>query len=123
MTKNKLKTTTMKTIPQHLNILPSDYEDLMMQTYMRWCMDFCRNYQGDLQSLLANAALNRYFLTEYKKLEDEFVLLISRYDGYSNITDSDKINLYSQCTVQIFNRRCMPLINQAKTLKIENYAN
>lgn len=106
-----------------LDCSPQAYEDQMLNTYMRWCMDFAINYEADLQALVANSSLNAYFLTEYKKLEDEFVRLASNYQDTPTVTNQDIRNLYNRCTYPIFNRRCMPLVLSAKKLKVIAYVN
>ena len=111
----------MNKIIEILQLDESDYEDLITDTYIRWCLDFCRNYGSDFQVLLANASLNKYFWYEYAKLEREFLQLSSRYK--ENAKSEDLRVLYADCTLQIFNRRSKVLIESAKTLKIENYVN
>lgn len=108
----------MKTVQQLLKLDTQEYETMLFETYMRWCMDFCSNYQSELQSVLANAKMNRYFLFEYSKCEAEFLKLISRYENSPTVTLGDTRTLYNNCTFQIFNRKSQPLIQEAKKLKI-----
>jgi hypothetical protein len=108
----------MKTVKQHLQTTQEAYETMLFETYQRWCMDFCLNYQNDLQSILANSKINKYFLFEYAKCEAEFLNLISRYEDSPTVTAIDARTLYADCTFQIFNRTPKPLIQEAKKLKI-----
>ena len=108
----------MKTVNQLLNKTQEEYEFMVMATYTRWCMDFCTNYQSELQSVLANSKMNKYFLFELAKGEAEFLKLISRYEGSPTVTTQDAERLYSECTFQIFNRTPKALIQEAKKLKV-----
>ena len=108
----------MKTVNQLLDLSPEAYENMIMETYLRWCMDFCTNYQSELQSVLANAKMNKYFLFEYAKGETEFLRLISRYKDSPTVTQKDVQTLYNDCTFDIFNRTPKSLIQEAKKLKV-----
>ena len=109
----------MKTILEHLAINQHQYEMAYIDTYMRWSESVSIT-EAQLQMIMANSAVNRYFNMEFKKCEAEFLELITRYP---NATPTDAATLWGRCTVALFNRRCLPLIKQAITLKIENYAN
>ncbi|AMA49435.1 hypothetical protein [Flavobacterium covae] len=111
----------MKKVIELLDLSTPDYETLLFETYFNWCTDFCSNYQDDLQSLVANRALNKYFLQEYNKLEEEFLQLASRYENNINITSVHYRELYADCTVKIFNRFSKVLIKKAKQNTITNY--
>ncbi|MGR3791593.1 hypothetical protein ACUXZJ_12045 [Flavobacterium sp. TN-1] len=106
-----------------LNIHPEQYSSMLFETYMHWCTDFCtKNYEQELQSLLANAPINKYFLMEYRKLEAEFLEMAKEYQKDPNITPEDYRELYADCTVKIFNRHQKALVRNAKiTTIINNY--
>lgn len=112
----------MKTVKQLLNVDTEAYETMIWETYYSWCMDFCSNYQNELQGVLANSKINKYFWFEYSKCETEFLKLISRYEGSPTVTQEDIRTLYSDCTFQIFNRSPKPLIEEAKKLKVYDTA-
>jgi hypothetical protein len=112
----------MKTITQLLNKTPQQYESMIMETYLRWCMDFSINYGDDLQSIVANSKVNQYFLFEYAKGEAEFLKLIARFENAPTITIHDRQTLYNDCTFNIFNRNPKPLIQEAKKLKVYDNA-
>lgn len=108
----------MKTVKQLLNVNTEAYEAMLMETYLHWCMDFCSNYGSELQSIVANSKINKYFLFEYAKCEAEFLKLSAPYENTPTVTNQDIRTLYSNCTVQIFNRNPQPLIKEAKKLKV-----
>lgn len=107
---------------QLLNKTPLQYEIIIWETYYRWCLDFCSNYQNDLQSVLANSKINKYFLFEYGKCETEFLKLITFYESEIGITPQEAQKLYDKCVLQIFNRTPKPLIDEAKKLKVYDKA-
>ena len=109
----------MKTILELLAINQHQYEMVYIDTYMRWSESVSIN-EAQLQMVMANNAVNRYFNMEFKKCEAEFLELINRYP---NATPTDARKLWDKCTLALFNRRCLPLIKQAITLKIETYVN
>jgi hypothetical protein len=109
-----MKTTTLV----RLNVNQEAYEDIVLGVYTRWCMDFVSNYQNDLQKVMANAALNRYFLDELGKCEKEFLSLMNQYEGQANIKPSDALKMYRKCCFPLFNRYPKVLIAQAKATNI-----
>lgn len=112
-----MKTTTLV----RLNVNQEAYEDIVLGVYTRWCMDFVSNYQTDLQKVMANAALNRYFLDELAKCEYEFLSLMDEYEGQANIKPADALKMYRKCCFQLFNRYPKVLIQQAKATNIVCY--
>ncbi|WP_395075340.1 hypothetical protein [Flavobacterium sp.] len=112
----------MNTINELLNKTPEEYENIILKTYFLWCMDFCINYHSDLQRILANSAVNKYFLYEYAKCEAEFLKLISRYEDSPTVTSKDIQTLYDDCSFKISNRNPKPLILAAKKLNIYDTA-
>lgn len=108
---------------QILSLLKTDteaYEAMVFDTYHQWCMDFCISYDRELQHVLANSALNKYFLTEYSKFEAQFISMAQDYENKPNITPADMREMYHNCTYGIFNRRSMPLIEQAKKTQLHH---
>lgn len=104
----------MSLINQLLDFTPETYEDMIWDTYFEWCMDFVTDYERELQSILANKAINSYFRQEYDKLEKEFLNRADMYKGYHSITSDDYRNLYAKCTATIFSRFPKPLLAKAK---------
>ena len=83
-------------------------------------MDFSINYGNDLQKLLANTAISKYYKVEYSKCETEFLTTIEPYKSSKELSEKDARYLYSDCTYQMFNRRPKSLIDAAKKISILN---
>ena len=111
----------MKAILVRLNVSQFDYDFMVMNIYLRWCMDFSLNYFNDLQKVVANTPINKYFLTEFKKIEAEFLEIMQEYDGATNIKPKDALQVFNRCSIQIFNRYPKILIHEAKKLNIINH--
>jgi len=84
-------------------------------------MNFAINYTNGLQKVVANTPINKYFLTEFKKIETEFLEIMQEYDGATNIKPKDALQVFNRCTIQIFNRYLKILIHEAKKLNIINH--
>ena len=84
-------------------------------------MNFAINYTNDLQKYVANTPINKYFLTEFKKIEAEFLEIMQEYDGATNIKPNDALQVFNRCSIQIFNRYPKILIHEAKKLNIINH--
>lgn len=108
----------MSLINQLLDFTPETYEDMIWDTYFEWCMDFVTDYETDLQSVLANKALNSYFRQEYAELENEFLNQAKKYKGYEKITSEDYRNLYAKITVDIFKRSSPAILRKSKKVCI-----
>lgn len=106
----------MNPILKLLNRTSEEYECMYFGAYWRWCESISVN-EAETQMVLANAGLNKYYRMEYAKLEAEFLELIKRYP---NATQKEVLKLYADCTYGMFNRRCAPLIREAKRNNIIN---
>lgn len=103
----------MKTITQKLNITNEQRESNLFGLYLRWCESVTTNH-NDFQAVLANAAINAWFLTELKKLEAEFQLRTNRYENSQTVSVEDLKICYIECTQQMFNIRPMALLEAVK---------
>lgn len=97
---------------------PEEYELLIFGAYARWCESITINAR-EFQKVLANAAVNRWYLTEYAKCEAEFTLLTKRYEG--SITTEDFKRCYSDCTYRMFNIRPTALLQEIKKTRVVSY--
>ena len=104
-------------IQKLLNIDQLGYDQIYFNAYVRWCESVSIN-DTQLQMVLANSSVNKYYNMEYAKCEDEFLLLANRYP---TATQDDATKLYFRCTVAMFNRRCEPIIKLAKKTPIYEY--
>ncbi len=111
----------MNAILVRLNMSQEQYDGLKMTIYLRWCMDFCTNYENELQKVMSNPPINRYFLTEFSKCENEFIDLMQTYDGVTQIKPSDALATFKRCSVSIYNRFPKVLIINAKKPTIISY--
>ena len=103
----------MKTITQKLNMTQAEFEEMIFGFYFRWCQDVTTN-DLDFQAVLANAGINKWFLTELAKLEAKFQEITWRYEDSETVITRDYKLAYNDCTFQMFNIRPMALLENAK---------
>lgn len=96
-----------------LQITQDAYERMTLEFYMRWCESLTGNAR-QFQSVLANKAVNAYFLMELAKSETEFHKLTDRYVGASGVTVTDFKQCYHDCTYRLFNLRPVALLEGLK---------
>lgn len=105
----------MKTTIQKLAITAEQYESLIWDLYSKWCESVSIGTL-EYQQVLANAAINRWFLLEHQKCEVEFHKLTDRY-VYSNVTAKDMEKCYKDCMFYLLSIRPMALLSQIKKPK------
>ena len=100
---------------------PKAYEEMYIESYMRWCQDFAINYENDLQKIMANTAISKWYLAEYEKCEAEFLRrMIRRQQTLRPVSQTDAQSAYNDCTYDMFNLRPKGLLMDAKKLEIIN---
>lgn len=99
----------MTTILELLSQTPDQYEDAYFDAYWRWCKNQSTN-DAQLQMILANAAINRYYNIEFAKCEARFLSLIALYP-YASVADAHE--LYRRCSLEMFDRKSVALLIQA----------
>lgn len=99
----------MKTTIQKLAITPEQHESLIWNIYNNWCESVSTS-TIEYQQVLANAAINRWFMLELTKCEAEFNALTDRYID-SNVTSKDMEKCYKDCAFKLFSIRPMALLN------------
>ena len=97
---------------QKLDICPEQYESMIFNLYSNWCETVTINNK-EYQKVLANTAINRWFLMELTKCEAEFHQRTDRYVG-SNLTSLDFNNCYRDCMYKLNNIRPKALLNEVK---------
>jgi hypothetical protein len=102
-----IKTTTTA---QKLQLTAEEYEALLFGAYARWCESVTINAR-QFQQVLANSAINKWYLMEYTKCEKEFNSLTDRYDS---ISADDYKRCYNDCTYGMFNIRPTALLQEIK---------
>jgi len=103
----------MTTINQKLKMTDEEYELLLFGAYARWCESVTTN-NHEFQKVLANSAINKWFMTEYGKCEKDFEQLTARYQDNDTIIAEDFKRCYAECTYRMFNIRPMILLSEAK---------
>lgn len=101
------------TINKKLKMSADEYEEMIFGAYARWCETVTTNAH-EFQKVLANSAVNKWFLMEYAKCEKDFEQLTDRYEECETITANDFKRSYAECTYRMFNIRPMALLNEAK---------
>lgn len=104
----------MKQIIEKLGIEKENYEYMIFCFYARWCEGVTSNTRN-YQEVLANSAINRWFLIELSKLEVEFIIISNKYP---NADPKDLQALYSDCTFDIFKIKPIALLNEIVSKKI-----
>ena len=118
----QINSNTMKKTINKLQVSQHDFEMMLFDLYSRWCESITGN-ETQHQIVLANGGINAYFLDEFKKCETEFHL---RTDRYANLTPKDYNKCFTDCTLQLFNRRPSALLEVLKIKKATqplNYMN
>lgn len=103
----------MTTINQKLKMSNEEYELLIFGAYARWCESVTINTH-EFQKVLANSAINKWFMLEYAKCELDFEQLTKRYEENDTIIAEDFKRCYAECTYRMFNIRPMVLLNEIK---------
>jgi len=109
-----------KTINQKLQITAEDYENMIFGAYARWCESVTINAR-EFQKVLANSAVNKWFLVEYAKCEAEFNMMTNRYEGSVTVSIEDLKICYIDCTHRINNIRPTALLLEIKKTKAVSY--
>lgn len=103
--------TQTTTISQKLKMTSEEYELLIFGAYARWCESVTINPR-EFQKVIANSAVNKWYLMEYAKCEKEFNSLTDRYGN--SITTEDFKRCYNDCTYGMFNIRPTALLQEIK---------
>ncbi|MCK8143169.1 BrnA antitoxin family protein [Flavobacterium sp. I-SCBP12n] len=96
-----------------LQITQDAYETMTLEFYMRWCESLTGNVR-QFQSILANKAINAYFLMELTKSETEFHKLTDLYVGSTTVSPLDFKKCYNECTYRLFSLRPVALLEDLK---------
>lgn len=101
----------MKTLKK-LAQTQDQYELMVFGLYMRWCESITTTPR-QYQQVLANSAINHWFLTELAKCEQEFHALTDRFIN-SNVSAKDFQQCWDVCSYHMFNIRPMALLEPFK---------
>ena len=92
-----MKTTTQNQIQDYLQISSQEYEELVLKHYWSWCHKYSTSPQM-FQCYFSNAAINKYFMTEWAKNENEFLAMV---DNIPKRADRLAYH-YNGCIVQVY---------------------
>ncbi len=109
---------TQTTTAQKLQLTTEEHEALLFGAYARWCESVTINAR-QFQQVLANSAINKWYLMEYEKCEKEFNSLTDRYGN--SITKEDFERCYNNCTYGMFNIRPTALLQEIKRIPTVSY--
>jgi hypothetical protein len=104
-------------IIDYLHITIEEYNDLLFETYLKWCAKMSQN-DYDLQQLLANAKMYKWFLFNINGLEQEFMEDALPYLELKN--SQAMVELWKKHTMKIYYYYSVPLINVARKTTIIN---
>ena len=85
-------------ILDYLQLSSQEYDELILQTYFNWCASKSTS-DNQLQEMLANSGLNKWFLKQYTQMQNQFVNMIES----SNVYMKDPNYHYNGCVAEIFN--------------------
>ena len=100
---------TKNKIMDYLMMTSEEYDNMIYQTYFVWCHKRAST-DNKLQELLANSAVNKWFLKQYLKLESNFIAMVEHFPNQVK----DLNYHYKGCTVEIYNLYPLDLITNLK---------
>ncbi len=107
-----MKTTIKNQITDYLQWSTAEYEARVFQSILNWC-ELHGKQASIIQQLLANAEINKWFLQEYAKCEEQFLKI--------NETLPNNVNQmrehYKVCTSLIMGLYPVALMEEIKTNK------
>ena len=112
--------TKTTTTAQKLQMTAEDYENMIFGAYASWCESVTINAR-EFQKVLANSAVNKWYLMEYAKCEKEFNLLTDRYEGSVTVSADDLKICYIDCTYRMNNIRPTALLQEIKKTRAVSY--
>ena len=96
-----------------LNIDNIQYEEMIFGLYARWCESVTINHK-QFQTVLANAMVNKWFILELLKCEEEFHNRTDRYIGSPTVSSKDFQNCYNETTYRLFSIKPTALLETLK---------
>ena len=96
-----------------LNLDQIQYEEMIFGLYARWCESVTINHK-QFQTVLANAMVNKWFILELLKCEEEFHNLTDRYIGSPTVSSKDLQNCYNKTTYRLFSIKPAALLEDLK---------
>lgn len=106
------------TIAQILKISPEEYEDIIFDLWFRYCIVRSHKTKTDLQKLIANTALNKWWHDQFNLLETEFYEEIS--DFIEVLDKKNAMELYKKVVLNIFMFSSPGILKEARKTTIIN---
>ena len=105
----------MKSINQYLGITPSEYEDMIQRHWQNWTEGNAVSLRH-WQKLLISGSINRWFLTELKKIEEEFRRTVARYDETDTVTKLDYNKCFHRLVIRLHELRPSILVDKERPI-------
>lgn len=102
----KTNPTTKNQIIDILQWTSEEYEERLFMSIWNWCQ-LHGKYPSIIQQLLANAKVNKWFMTEYIKSEIQFIKIADQLPNNTKQLEAH----YKACTAQIMSLYPKPLID------------
>lgn len=103
----------METIIKYLGISAEQYQERVLDLWIKWTLGQAVK-ANDWQNLLANSAINKWFLSELAELEKDFIDDVKSFNG-AELTPLDYKVIYHRCIIRIHGLYPKPLIDEAKS--------
>ena len=89
-----------KPIHELLNMDFDVYEQDYTERYLRWCMNRSKNFDNDLQKVMANRSVANYYNVQFAKLEERF--LYAAMPIHTKVDCKIIRSIYASITTEIF---------------------
>lgn len=96
-------------IMDFLQMTSEEYDLKMWLTYLNWCDKYATS-ESHFQQLLANSAINAWYMIEFEKLQNRFIQMMAHIPQK---TDAIRYH-YNGCIIEIFTIFPKPLIDESK---------
>lgn len=103
----------MKAIHEYLGITQQQHEDQILQMYLSWAES--QIVKGtDWQNIIANKGIAKWFTSEVRELEKDFIEEVESYDHSRTVTKLDYQKMYHDCLLRILDLYPKPKLEAAK---------
>lgn len=103
-----------KKVRQYLQMDAFEYDMMLFGMWMRW-VENATMTEAEFQKVLANPAVNKWYITKLGEIENQFLTMASKYPDAGK--DRCRQN-YNEMTYALYNTYPLPLIKEA--IKIED---
>lgn len=103
--------TKTKRILEIANYTPSDYNKLLVDSFIFWAGENTNN-RRQWQVVISSKEIQKWFFQEYEKLENEF---LSFYERHPQGTEKDNERLYARMVGKIYTIYPGVLLDEIKT--------